>query len=52
MAYIPSLRVWKEGGYEAGGSMLYGTHPSRWSEGVEEQIVSTVKELLETLPAP
>lgn len=42
MAYIPSHRVWSEGGYEGGGAMKYGTHPTRWSEKTEEHIVSTV----------
>lgn len=46
MAYIPSLRIWKEGGYEGGGAMLYGSHPTRWSANAEEHIVGTVKELL------
>jgi len=45
MAYIPSLRIWKEGGYEGGGAMIYGTHPTRWSDKVEEHIVGTVMEL-------
>lgn len=45
MAYIPSLRIWQEGGYEGGGAMIYGTHPTRWSEKTEEHIISTVMEL-------
>jgi hypothetical protein len=45
MAYIPSLRVWKEGGYEAGDAMRWGTHPTRWSERTEEHIIGTVLEL-------
>ena len=45
MTYIPSLRVLKEGGYEAGDAMKWGTHPSPWSENVEEQIVGTVHRL-------
>ena len=49
MAYIPSQRVWKEGGYEAGDAMKWGTHPSRWSERAEEQIISTVLDLRKTL---
>ncbi len=50
MAYIPSLRIWKEGGYEGGGAMVYGSHPARWSANAEEHIVGTVKELLGGLP--
>lgn len=46
MAYIPSLRVMKEGGYEAGGAMRYSTtHPGPWAESVEARIVSKVREL-------
>lgn len=45
MAYIPSLRIWQEGGYEGGGAMIYGTHPTRWSDKTEEHIIGTVMEL-------
>jgi hypothetical protein len=46
MAYIPSLRVMKEGGYEAGGAMRFSTtHPGPWAESTEERIVSKVLEL-------
>lgn len=45
MAYIPSLRVWTEGGYEGGGAMRYGTHPTRWSDRVEGHIMDTVFDL-------
>ena len=44
-SYIPSLRVWKEGGYEGGDAMKWGTHPTRWSSRVEDQIITTVHEL-------
>lgn len=49
MAYIPSLRIWKEGGYEGGGAMIYGSHPTRWSEKTEEHITTTVMELRKSL---
>ncbi len=49
MAYIPSLRIWQEGGYEGGGAMIYGTHPTRWSERAEEHIVGSVMELRKAL---
>jgi len=42
MAYIPSLRVLKEGGYEGGGAMLYYGLPSIWGTRVEELIVDAV----------
>jgi neutral ceramidase len=42
MAYIPSLRVLKEGGYEGGGSMpIYGL-PAVWGPKIEETIVAAV----------
>jgi hypothetical protein len=44
MAYIPSLRVLKEGGYEGGGAMLYYGLPTVWSPRVEETIVAAVHE--------
>jgi len=44
MAYIPSLRVLKEGGYEGATSMIYYGLPSVWSPRVEEQIVGAVHE--------
>jgi hypothetical protein len=42
MAYIPSLRVLKEGGYEGGGAMIYYGLPTVWGPRVEELIVSAV----------
>jgi putative membrane-bound dehydrogenase-like protein len=45
MAYIPSLRVLKEGGYEGRGAMVYYGLPAAWSEQVEELIVAKVKDL-------
>ena len=46
MGYIPSVRVLKEGGYEAGGAMRFSTtHPGPWAESVEERIVKQVHEL-------
>ncbi len=49
MTYIPSLRVLKEGGYEAGDAMKWGTHPAPWSENVEAQIVGSARRLRGTL---
>ncbi len=45
MAYIPSLRVLREGGYEGEGAMLYYGQPSRWDESVEERVVRAVLHL-------
>jgi hypothetical protein len=44
MAYIPSLRVLEEGGYEGGGAMVYYGLPSPWAPAVEETIVKAVHE--------
>jgi hypothetical protein len=46
MAYIPSLRVLKEGGYEGGGAMVYYGQPAPWSEQVEEQVIEGVRSVL------
>jgi hypothetical protein len=45
MAYIPSLRVLREGGYEGGGAMVYYGLPTRWGDDVEERIVAKVHEI-------
>jgi hypothetical protein len=45
MAYIPSERILKEGGYEGGRSMLYYQLPAHWKPGLENQIVETVRDL-------
>jgi putative membrane-bound dehydrogenase-like protein len=42
MAYIPSLRVLKEGGYEGGGAMVYYGLPTIWAPEVEETILKEV----------
>lgn len=42
MAYIPSLRVLKEGGYEGGGAMIYYGQPTVWGPRIEEAIVAGV----------
>jgi hypothetical protein len=47
IAYIPSRRVWEEGGYE-GGSFLYeyGRPAFCWAGDVEERIVEAVHRLV------
>jgi hypothetical protein len=42
MAYIPSLKVLKEGRYEGDGSMVYYCLPTKWAPEVEELIVKEV----------
>jgi hypothetical protein len=46
MAYIPSLRVLHEGGYEGDTSMIPYGHPTTWGEPVEEDIIASVIRLL------
>lgn len=44
-AYIPSLRVLREGGYEGESSMVYyGVH-GPWAPSIEQDIMNTVHEL-------
>jgi hypothetical protein len=45
MAYIPSARVVKEGGYEGESSQIYYGHPTKWSEKIEDLIINKVHEL-------
>jgi hypothetical protein len=49
MAYLPSERVLREGGYEADSSMIYYGQPSRWAPGLEAKIVDKVHELVRDL---
>jgi hypothetical protein len=44
--YIPSKRIWREGGYEGGFAMIYFDRTTRLVEGTEDQILSTVHKLL------
>ena len=44
--YVPSLRVLREGGYEGGGAMLWGSLPGPFAEDVEERIVSGIKRMV------
>ncbi len=46
MAYIPSRRVLREGGYEGGGAMVYYGLPANWGPGLENQIIQGVHALL------
>ncbi|WP_437231197.1 neutral/alkaline non-lysosomal ceramidase N-terminal domain-containing protein [Planctomicrobium sp. SH661] len=47
IAYIPSERVWVEGGYEGGANLFeYGRPAFRWSSGIEELIAATVDRLV------
>jgi neutral ceramidase len=44
--YIPSQRVWEEGGYEADTSMTYYGRPTRFASGVETLIFGVLEPLL------
>lgn len=49
MAYIPSKRVWTEGGYEAGAFNVYGLPTDRWAPDIEQRIAASVARLVEKL---
>jgi hypothetical protein len=47
IAYIPSRRVWDEGGYEGGSNLYeYGRPAFRWSGEIEDRISATVHKLV------
>jgi hypothetical protein len=45
LAYVPSKRVLKEGGYEGESSQIYYGHPTKWAPEIEDLIVNKVHEL-------
>ena len=49
--YIPSLRVLKEGGYEAGGAMRYTELPGPFAPSVETRVIDKVHELVKKVGA-
>ncbi len=47
IAYIPSRRVWDEGGYEGGSNLFeYGRPALRWGADIETQIANEVDRLV------
>jgi hypothetical protein len=47
IAYIPSRRVWEEGGYEGGSNLYeYGRPAFRWAGDIEDRIAAAVKQLV------
>ncbi len=44
--YIPSLRVLREGGYEAVDSMIYYGQPGPFAETVEESVFAAIREVM------
>ena len=50
IAYIPSRRVWEEGGYEGGSNLYeYGRPAFRWNGDIEDRISKTVHKLVEAV---
>ena len=48
-AYIPSKRIWEEGGYEGGGAMIPYGLPNRFQSNVEDLVAGTVEELMSSV---
>ena len=47
ISYIPSRRVWEEGGYEGGSNLYeYGRPAFRWAGDIEDRIVASVCKLV------
>jgi neutral ceramidase len=47
ISYIPSRRVWEEGGYEGGSNLYeYGRPALRWDGDIENRITATVHKLV------
>jgi hypothetical protein len=47
ISYIPSRRVWEEGGYEGGSNLYeYGRPAFRWAGDIEDRIAATVHRLV------
>jgi hypothetical protein len=40
--YIPSSRIWKEGGYEAGDAFRFSIFPGRFTPDLEDRITAAV----------
>jgi hypothetical protein len=50
IAYIPSRRVWAEGGYEGGPNLYeYGRPALRWAADNEELIAGKIKKLVDSV---
>jgi hypothetical protein len=49
MSYIPSRRVWEEGGYESGAFFVYGLPTDRWAPEIEDRIAACVQRLVDKL---
>ncbi len=50
ISYIPSRRVWAEGGYEGGPNLYeYGRPALRWAGDIEDRIAHAVQELVKSV---
>jgi hypothetical protein len=49
MAYIPSDRVRKEGGYEAGAFEVYGQPTHTWCPDIEQRVTGSVRRLVKSM---
>lgn len=48
ISYIPSRRVWDEGGYEGGSNLYeYGRPAFRWAGDIEDRIAEAIQSLVE-----
>lgn len=53
IAYIPSRRVWEEGGYEGGARLYeYGRSGMRWAGDVEQRIAAAVERMIRQVKTP
>ena len=46
MAYIPSRRLWEEGGYQAGAFEVYGLPATKWCPDIEARIADATARLV------
>jgi neutral ceramidase len=49
--YIPSLRVWKEGGYEGGEAFRFSIFPGRLNADIEDRITTAVERVVAKVQA-
>ena len=49
--YIPSLRIWKEGGYEGGEAFRFSNFPGRLSPDIEDRITVAVERVVKKTDA-
>ncbi len=52
LGYLPTRRMQREGGYEAGRAMLWSALPAPFTETVEERVVGAVHRLVDKMNGP